>query len=91
MNKILAFTQIEALKFAVRYLRAENAHLKGKDAMMILSLHLLPNKSKDARSDDLFKSMATEAKTLLKVHIVCNFIFLVLIYNSVYSAIIFLF
>ncbi|CAG8570721.1 1450_t:CDS:10 [Paraglomus brasilianum] len=59
-------SQIESLKFAVRYLRAENAHLKGKDAMTVLNLHLLPNKSKDARSDDLFKSMATEAKTLLK-------------------------
>ncbi|CAG8561290.1 7705_t:CDS:10 [Paraglomus occultum] len=59
-------SQIESLKFAVRYLRAENAHLKGKDAMTVLNLHLLPNKSKDARNDDLVKSMATEAKTLLK-------------------------
>ncbi|KAG9306594.1 hypothetical protein G9A89_004791 [Geosiphon pyriformis] len=58
--------QIEALKFAVRFLRAENSHLKGRDALNVLNLHLQPQKIKALNDNEMLKSVALEAKSLLK-------------------------
>ncbi|CAG8551228.1 227_t:CDS:10, partial [Funneliformis mosseae] len=62
-------SQIESLKFAIRYLRAENSHLKGKDALNALDWHLQPKRRKAFKNQDeeeLMKSVALEAKSLLK-------------------------
>ncbi|RHZ46581.1 hypothetical protein Glove_613g13 [Diversispora epigaea] len=62
-------SQIESLKFAVRYLRAENSHLKGKDAMSVLNWHLQPYRTRTAKNQsdgELLKTVAQEAKSLLK-------------------------
>ncbi|CAG8589226.1 1725_t:CDS:10, partial [Ambispora gerdemannii] len=57
-------SQIESLKFAVRFLRAENSHLKGRDALDVLNLHL-PRKTRSI-NDEVVKSIAQEAKSLIK-------------------------
>lgn len=67
------FFKIESLKFALRYLRAENSHLKGRDAMSILNWHLQPNKPRTAKTQsdgELLKTVAQEAKSLLKVFLI---------------------
>ncbi|GES86297.1 dynactin 1 [Rhizophagus clarus] len=67
-NQRLA-SQIESLKFAIRYLRAENSHLKGKDALNALDWHLQPRRRRalqDQSEGELLKSVASEAKSLLK-------------------------
>ena len=58
------------MKFAIRYLRAENSHLKGKDALDALDWHLQPKRRRGFRNqneEESFKSVALEAKSLLKV------------------------
>ncbi|CAI2184001.1 20409_t:CDS:10 [Funneliformis geosporum] len=62
-------SQIESLKFAIRYLRAENSHLKGKDALNALDWHLQPKRRRAFKNQDeeeLMKSVTLEAKSLLK-------------------------
>ncbi|CAG8525134.1 15381_t:CDS:10 [Acaulospora morrowiae] len=61
-------SQIESLKFAVRYLRAENSHLKGKDALNVLNWHLQPKKHRiiKEQNEELLRNAADEAKSLLK-------------------------
>ncbi|CAG8619074.1 19297_t:CDS:10, partial [Racocetra fulgida] len=62
-------SQIESLKFAVRYLRAENSHLKGKDALSVLNWHLQPKRSRSIQNQnnsEHLSNIAQEAKSLLK-------------------------
>ncbi|RUP51158.1 hypothetical protein BC936DRAFT_149617 [Jimgerdemannia flammicorona] len=68
-------TQLDSLKSAVRYLRAENAHLKGKDIRQGLDLGALPKFKSDETEEDikkrdqaknLLKSVALETKVLIK-------------------------
>ncbi|CAG8559204.1 1862_t:CDS:10 [Ambispora leptoticha] len=58
-------SQIESLKFAVRFLRAENSQLRGRVAIDILNLHL-PPKKRSINDNEVVKSVAQEAKSLLK-------------------------
>ncbi|CAG8532048.1 11587_t:CDS:10 [Diversispora eburnea] len=53
-------SQIESLKFAVRYLRAENSHLKGKDAMSVLNWHLQPYRNRTAKNQSDGELLKTE-------------------------------
>ncbi|CAH1761785.1 1197_t:CDS:10, partial [Entrophospora sp. SA101] len=62
-------SQVESLRFAVRYLRAENTHLKGKDALNILSWHLNSKKASlehDKDEEEVIKAISSEARALLK-------------------------
>jgi hypothetical protein len=74
------------LKFAIRYLRAENSHLKGKDALNALDWHLQPRRRRalrDQNEGELLKSVASEAKSLLKVlHYIYLFVLFVLLIFS---------
>lgn len=59
--------QMESLKAAIRYLRAENAHLKGTDVMRTLDLdgdQLV--KAVDPQTKELMRSFAIETRMLVK-------------------------
>lgn len=62
--------QIESLKSAIRYLRAENAHLKGTDVIRSLNLEQdgLNQKKKqvDPQTKELIRSFALETRMLVK-------------------------
>lgn len=61
--------QIECLKSAIRYLRAENAHLKGTDVIRSLKLEqdsLNGIKQVDAQTKALVRSFALETRMLVK-------------------------
>ncbi|CAG8748680.1 37730_t:CDS:10 [Gigaspora margarita] len=62
-------SQIESLKLAVRYLRAENSHLKGKEALGVLNWHLQPKRPRNIQNQnnsEELSNIAQEAKSLLK-------------------------
>ncbi|CAG8527533.1 5155_t:CDS:10, partial [Dentiscutata heterogama] len=62
-------SQIESLKLAVRYLRAENSHLKGKEALSVLNWHLQPKRPRSIQNQnnsEELSNIAQEAKSLLK-------------------------
>ncbi|CEP09589.1 hypothetical protein [Parasitella parasitica] len=60
--------QMESLKSAIRYLRAENAHLKGFE--IIRSLHLqddcTPKKPVEPKVQEMMRSFALETRMLIK-------------------------
>ncbi|KAI8076966.1 dynein associated protein-domain-containing protein [Thamnidium elegans] len=61
--------QIECLKSAIRYLRAENAHLKGTDVIRSLKLEqdsLNQMKQVDPQTKSLIRSFALETRMLVK-------------------------
>ncbi|GAA5813625.1 hypothetical protein MFLAVUS_007108 [Mucor flavus] len=61
--------QIECLKSAIRYLRAENAHLKGTDVIRSLKLEqdgLNQMKQVDPQTKALIRSFALETRMLVK-------------------------
>lgn len=62
--------QLESLKAAIRYLRAENAHLKGTDVIRRLDLDssgaLTNKKSVDPQTQALMRSFAIETRMLVK-------------------------
>lgn len=61
--------QIECLKSAIRYLRAENAHLKGTDVIRSLKLEqdgLNQTKQVDPQTKALIRSFALETRMLVK-------------------------
>jgi dynactin 1 len=61
--------QMESLKSAIRYLRAENAHLKGTDVMRTLNLEqdqLKQIKTVDPQTKALMRSFALETRMLVK-------------------------
>lgn len=64
-------TQLDSLKNAVRYLRAENAHLKSKEYMAILKLNELPelidgDSIQKEASQNKLRSIALESKALVR-------------------------
>lgn len=58
--------QIESLKSAIRYLRAENAHLKGSDIIRSLQLEPKPAVAVDPQVQDMMRSFALETRMLVK-------------------------
>jgi chromosome segregation ATPase len=64
-------TRLDSLSSAVRYLRAENAHLKSKEYMAILKLNELPelidneSNEKEVKQNKL-RSIALESKALIR-------------------------
>ncbi|CEG77110.1 hypothetical protein RMATCC62417_11909 [Rhizopus microsporus] len=59
-------SQMESLKASIRYLRAENAHLKSLDFVRSLNLELGSNEKPVTTSDDTLKSIARETRVLVK-------------------------
>lgn len=64
-------TQLDSLKNALRYLRAENAHLKSKEYMKILNLDALPDlpatdASENVTTQNTLRSIALESKALIR-------------------------
>ncbi|KAF1804875.1 hypothetical protein FB192DRAFT_1053409 [Mucor lusitanicus] len=62
-------SQVESLKAAIRYLRAENAHLKGSDIIRSLQLHDEYNKPKkpvEPQVQAMMRSFALETRMLVK-------------------------
>ncbi|RCI04140.1 hypothetical protein CU098_003200 [Rhizopus stolonifer] len=57
--------QMETLKTSIRYLRAENSHLKSLDFVRSLDLNLDPTRE-DNKLDDHLKSLARETRVLVK-------------------------
>jgi dynactin 1 len=55
-------SQVETLKASIRYLRAENAHLKGSDFVRSLDLEPL----KTPRPENRYTAVARETRTLIK-------------------------
>lgn len=67
MNVFELNQQMESLKSAIRYLRAENTHLKGSDMVRSLDLSIgKPSHSGDAQKKELLKSFAMETRILVK-------------------------
>jgi hypothetical protein len=63
--------QLDSLKNALRYLRAENAHLKSKEYMKILNLDALPDlpatdASENVTTQNTLRSIALESKALIR-------------------------
>jgi dynactin 1 len=60
-------SQMESLKYAIRYLRAENAHLKGSDIIRSLQLDTpKPVVAVDPQVQDMMRSFALETRMLVK-------------------------
>lgn len=58
--------QMESLKSAIRYLRAENTHLKGSDLVRSLDLTAGKTTSDNVQKKELLKSFAMETRILVK-------------------------